>query len=777
MDLERSFRAQLPGKATSFDGIPTELAKRAPVFMANYWYPLLVKQACLNAEAVQLKGGIIAQAYKGRGPMDSCESYRALLVSSMVAKTFHRVQRSDLVKQYGSFYQPLQLGGLPGQSVSQAAHGLLLFTSGVRAVGDSGGILFVDVKQAFYRLLREHLFQQTGLDAAVFTLFSRLNFPPEAFGDFLDQLRGPGALECAGVDPYLQESMKEALTGTWFMLHGDERISMTRRGSRPGDNLADLLFSFSLSRILGYVIGKLRSDGLVLSVDFNPVVSPFHQFDAALPTESFDCLGPIWADDIAVLLRDDKAERLTRKMQVVAAELLHELRLANMEINYGMSKTEIVLDLRGAGSRKVKTDLYRHDPACLQVTCPFETVFVRVVGRYKHLGTWHASGGSMAFEIRSRLAQAHAEFSRLRQLVFGNKSLSVGHRCNLFHTFVMSGLLYNIAVWPPLSKSDASLFEAGLHRVYRRFATCLFGPQVLHWRACKVRTAIRALDGAALFSRARLQYLRHLVMKGTWPVWAMIQQFPQWSEMLKHDFHWLRRNSCSDLPIAEPWVDWSAWVTLMVRPTMWSNLVRRAADRHMLLEQSRLEDVICLDGDKDAPACLPDACSLHLCLPCLHGFGSRAAWSVHAFRCHGYVKMSRSVAEGVQCGNCLKVFALHSRLVNHLEYSVDCRRALEAQGRFVQKQPSCNSRHEKGQVDLACKPALQAFGPLPRPKIVVRQLPFFCEEQLYERLFDIYEEAIAEDLDCSCASTLLRDSISSIPIHPADALTVIEMGG
>ena len=53
------------------------------------------------------------------------------------------------------------------------------------------------------------------------------------------------------------------------------------------------------------------------------------------------------------------------------------------------------------------------------MTCPFERVFVRVVGRYKHLGTWYAAGGSMAFEIRSRLSQAHAEFSRLRRLVFG----------------------------------------------------------------------------------------------------------------------------------------------------------------------------------------------------------------------------------------------------------------------------------------------------------------------------------------------------------------------
>ena len=98
-----------------------------------------------------------------------------------------------------------------------------------------------------------------------------------------------------------------------------------------------------------------------------------------------------------------------------------------------------------------------------------------------------------------------------------------------------------------------------------------------------------------------------------------------------------------------------------------------------MLEQHRLEDAICPEIGKEVPSCLPEACSLHSCLPCWRGFGSRAAWSVRVFRCHGYVKMNLSVAEGVQCGHCLKVFALHSRLVNPLEYSVDCRCALQNQ--------------------------------------------------------------------------------------------------
>ena len=41
---------------------------------------------------------------------------------------------------------------------------------------------------------REHLQQQPCLDAAVFAVFASLNFPDEAFGDFLDQLHGRAPL-------------------------------------------------------------------------------------------------------------------------------------------------------------------------------------------------------------------------------------------------------------------------------------------------------------------------------------------------------------------------------------------------------------------------------------------------------------------------------------------------------------------------------------------------------------------------------------------------------
>ena len=76
--------------------------------------------------------------------------------------------------------------------------------------------------------------------------------------------------------------------------------------------------------------------------------------------------------------------------------------------------------------------------------------------------------------------EAHLEFSPLSRHIFGNKSFSVGH-----FFFCDEWFAHNI-VGPPLSKSDASLSEAGLRRVHAHFATCLFGPQVQHWRVCKV---------------------------------------------------------------------------------------------------------------------------------------------------------------------------------------------------------------------------------------------------------------------------------------------------
>jgi hypothetical protein len=60
-------------------------------------YPQLVKMIAHGQEHIGYKGGQLQPAYKGRGPMDSCQSYRSLLISSHLGKVLHRTIHAKAV--------------------------------------------------------------------------------------------------------------------------------------------------------------------------------------------------------------------------------------------------------------------------------------------------------------------------------------------------------------------------------------------------------------------------------------------------------------------------------------------------------------------------------------------------------------------------------------------------------------------------------------------------------------------------------------------------------
>lgn len=83
LDVEESFRLNKTGKASFFDGIPTDLCHFFPQVMAKVYYSPALKQTLQVSEAITLKGGVLIHAYKGRGPASECSSYRSLMVSSV----------------------------------------------------------------------------------------------------------------------------------------------------------------------------------------------------------------------------------------------------------------------------------------------------------------------------------------------------------------------------------------------------------------------------------------------------------------------------------------------------------------------------------------------------------------------------------------------------------------------------------------------------------------------------------------------------------------------
>ena len=75
---------------------------------------------------------------------------------------------------------------LPGFSITQAVHTLRLFQTSNCSHGHSVCILFVDVQNAFYKLVRQHIVSSQGDQRALLDLFNELRLPAGSVDEFLE---------------------------------------------------------------------------------------------------------------------------------------------------------------------------------------------------------------------------------------------------------------------------------------------------------------------------------------------------------------------------------------------------------------------------------------------------------------------------------------------------------------------------------------------------------------------------------------------------------------
>ena len=134
-----------------------------------------------------------------------------------MTKGGHRILRRQAVKHMQSYKAAAQLGGLPGKAVSQAAHILTTWAHWKKMEHRSTAVIFVDVRQAFYRLLRAHLTKPERLDDDVIRLFHTLHLPEDSFQEFATELKDANALKQSGMSDYM-----EGLKPSFFIVLGSK---------------------------------------------------------------------------------------------------------------------------------------------------------------------------------------------------------------------------------------------------------------------------------------------------------------------------------------------------------------------------------------------------------------------------------------------------------------------------------------------------------------------------------------------------------------------------
>lgn len=208
VDIEMAFRRTKKGKAFFDDGVPGELLAKIPARMSSAFYPLFLKETGYQHEAAIYKGGRLVPMHKRGSPM-LCENYRSLFVSSVVGKALHSHFRQKLGPIFEECRLPLQLGGVKGQGIQQASHVLRLNHDLAIRESSSYAVLFIDVQNAFYRLLREHIVAVVEVDRCLRELFASLQLPEDTFVEFQNLLQLGPAIDGAQVTAHLRSMFQE----------------------------------------------------------------------------------------------------------------------------------------------------------------------------------------------------------------------------------------------------------------------------------------------------------------------------------------------------------------------------------------------------------------------------------------------------------------------------------------------------------------------------------------------------------------------------------------
>ena len=735
-DLELSYRRVPGGRARGPDNIPGELCHHQPAILAKASFSQLAKLICHGQEFLGHKGGQLTPAYKGKGSPAICSSYRSLLVSSNIGKVLHRTIRQANADLYEMFLQTQQVGGRRKVPVQLALHQVRAHMRRAAHRHRSAGVLFLDLTEAFYRIMRELAVGGVPTDALLAHMMKRLDLPSTALHDIRDLLLEGSALQQAGLSSTARNCIQAIHTGTFFWLPGQHDVALTQMGTRPGDSFADIIFGYAwclvLKKLEGYMIQHQLTDPME-SANAPGFFGSEHQTAGDVAT-SHVFIGPTWMDDLALCVDAGSPSELEHRIGQSTSYLLELCDKHMMTPNLAKGKTEMLMVFRGHGSRSLKTKHYGMSaPGTFPIACERGMRSIQIVKSYKHLGGWLHHKPDQRTEMKQKGALAHETFSRHRKVLFANKHIELRKRAELFTTLVLTKMLYGADSWTLHTQNDKARLHAIVIRLYKRLIK--WSPDM-----CMSDEAIIVAAGlpspTELLRRARLRYLLVLINCGMSHIWSLLKEDVEWCRLLEDDLVWMWKQLQWSSCLKDPRQHWPQWMMILQdHRSYWKRLVNRAC-HHAILQRQKNFEVCALHRRifERAASCfglhpLPaqDGESqenmdeeMHFgCMTCKISCRSRAGEGAHMFKTHHIAASCRQWFDEPSCPACLKFFHTMNKMKAHLYYSASCRQHLLSSNMNCERAPGTGSTEDRRRevVHDFLLPPVQGHGPqLPRAR-------------------------------------------------------------
>ncbi len=558
VQVERACRKLRPFKARGPDGLPAGLYHHFPEVMAQLLHPLLVKMSCLGAEPLGFKGGRLVHLYKGKGAQDDVANRRGILISNHASKIAHGVLRGQYTPFLEAGMLPMQVGGRAHKSVQQGAHMLRLFMDTCKQQNLACGVVFLDIRTAYYKVLRELVATIHAPEERLRALIDTFSLPSEALQELESKLKASTPIAAQlGTNPYMTSMLGELHSDTWFSTQGLEGVTVTTIGARPGSCFADILFNILFAAVLKETKEQLGELGVMTDLQWNGLKSLM--MDNTDHAQEVTIVESAWADDLALFFQHSDPETLVNNVQEGSTVLLNNCMRYGLEPNFSAGKTEALVSLRGRGATKARRKWFTDHHGLLPLpSCLLPDCCIKMVARYKHLGGVVDAKAKSTPEVRARVGQMRQAFRKYRKTLFVVPSISRSKRAQLLRPFVLSILEYNLGTLTGLHDGDRQYIATALLSIYKQI---MKGGHTddhkLAWpRLCY---ALQLPTPTAIVYMAQLRYFSQIYRHGDEALWALISTQGQWLISCQEAFQWLYQQVENTTTLPDPLVDWEPW--------------------------------------------------------------------------------------------------------------------------------------------------------------------------------------------------------------------------
>eukprot|EP00438_Fugacium_kawagutii_P015272 Skav216369 [mRNA] locus=scaffold1517:213218:218875:+ [translate_table: standard] len=391
----------------------------------------------------------------------------------------------------------------------------------------------------------------------------------------------------AKANPHLQAVTKALHHTTWFVCEQETAaVAVTKRGSRPGDPIADVLFNLVMSRAMESIETKLAEQGLLETFEVDN--------DQPLPyrcrgVHSTQFSGQAWVDDLIFMTSCDDANLLCQRVSQIISIVQTELATMGIKINLSKGKSEAIVHLAGPGSRQLRRELHLEQGSMIRFAdaegC---TQTLQAGSRYKYLGSILSIHGTCTADIKHRAGQTFAMLKIVRRPIFKNVQLEPKVKQLVLHSIVLSKMMATSGAWIFDTRSAEQAFTKTIMRIYRYVFALLPGwSREQRYSNEDVVTTLGVLWPSELLHVHRLRSMISAVRLGTIHIWALLQADQQWLSHVEQALAWLSQQVSMNVGTPPEALQMQAFIDMAEETPQRARRLLRRAQRAALNQRIR----------------------------------------------------------------------------------------------------------------------------------------------------------------------------------------------